>query len=551
MRFNIDNMIQAFIENPILLLFVVAGIGYGLGSIKIKGTGVGVAAVLFVGLLFGGLSPELRIEESIIFLGLAIFVYSIGLTSGPSFFQSFKQKGLRDILFVVVMIALSAAIALGLHFLLNFSATTTSGIFAGSTTNTPALAGLLDVIRSLGLKNEQLVEMSEQAVVGYSLTYPMGLIGAIIAIQVVSKMLKIDLKKEEIDLKDTYPVRQEIVKKTLEITNPEFTDISIRDLKRKYDWQVVFGRLQRNDTFQLTNWDSTFKMNDRIVVVGDKEDLEKVIASLGKELPYDMPEHQSEYITKRIFVSNPNIVGERLSTLNLPEKFSAIVATIRRGDIDLLADGDTVLELGDQVLFVARRREVSKISKFFGDSFEALSKINLLSFGLGMAIGLLLGMVSIQLPGGGTFKLGFAGGIIVVALILGALRRTGPILWTLPFSANLTLRQIGLILLLAGIGVNSGHTFISTISQGGGGWIVLAGSIISFLTVSITLVVGYKLLKIPFCILLGMVSTQPAILDFVLEKADNKLPILGYTLILPVSLIFKVLFVQILFGILN
>ena len=136
----------------------------------------------------------------------------------------------------------------------------------------------------------------------------------------------------------------------------------------------------------------------------------------------------------------------------------------------------------------------------------------------------------------------------MVALILGALRRTGPIVWTLPYSANLTLRQIGLILLLAGIGVNSGHTFVSTISSGGGGWIVLAGSIISFLTASITLLAGYKLLKIPFSILLGMVATQPAILDFVLDRTQNKLPILGYTLILPVSLIFKVLFVQILFG---
>lgn len=541
-------MIQVFIENPILLLFVVAGIGYGLGSIKFKGTGLGVAAVLFVGLFFGGLSPDLRIEESIIFLGLAIFVYSIGLSSGPSFFQSFQQKGLRDISFVVMMIALSAAIALGLHFLFGFSATTTSGIFAGSTTNTPALAGLLDVISNKELTSEQLLKMSQQAVVGYSLTYPMGLIGAIIAIQVMSKLLKIDLKKEEEELKHDYPVKQEIIKKTLVITQPEFTDISIRDLKRENQWKVVFGRLQRGEMFELTNWDSKFELDDRVVAVGDKTEIERVAAALGEMLPYDMPEHLSDYITKRIFVSNPKIAGERLAALNLPEKFSAMVATIRRGDIDLLAGGNTVMELGDQVLFVARRNDVSKISAFFGDSFEALSRINLLSFGLGMAMGLLLGMVSIQLPGGVTFKLGFAGGIIMVALILGALRRTGPIVWTLPYSANLTLRQIGLILLLAGIGVNSGHTFVSTLSSGGGGWIVLAGSIISFLTASITLLAGYKLLKIPFSILLGMVATQPAILDFVLDRTQNKLPILGYTLILPVSLIFKVLFVQILFG---
>ncbi|KAA3623736.1 MAG: hypothetical protein DWQ02_24070 [Bacteroidetes bacterium] len=544
-------MIQVFTENPILLLFVVAGIGYGLGTIKFRGTKFGVAAVLFVGLFFGGLSQDLHIDESIIFLGLAMFVYSIGLSSGPSFFESFRQKGLRDIFFVVVMIALSAGIALGLHFLLNFSATTTSGIFAGSTTNTPALAGLLDVISNTGVTEEAVLEMGNKAVVGYSLTYPMGLIGAIVAIQLVSKVFKINLKKEEEELKHDYPVKQEIIKKTVVITNPEFVGVTIRDMKRETKWKIVFGRVQRGKTFELPNWDSKFDLQDKVVVVGDKDEVFKVAESLGEILPYDMPEHLSEYVTKRIFISNPKIAGQRLAALNLQEKFPAMVATIRRGDIDLLAGGNTVLELGDQVLFVARRSDVDKIAEFFGDSFEGLSKINLLSFGLGMALGLLFGMISIQLPGDVNLKFGFAGGVILVALILGALRRTGPIVWTLPYSANLTLRQIGLMLMLAGIGVNSGHTFVSTISGGGGGFIILAGGIISFFTAIVTLVVGYKLLRIPFSILLGMVATQPAILDFALDKTQNKLPILGFTLILPVSLIFKVIFVQLLFGLLS
>ncbi len=544
-------MIQVLIENPILLLFIVAAIGYGLGNIKFRGTGLGVAAVLFVGLFFGGLSPDLRIEESIIFLGLAIFVYSIGLSSGPSFFESFRQKGLRDISFVIVMIALSAAIALGLHFLFEFSATTTSGIFAGSTTNTPALAGLLDVISNQGLPTDEALDMGQRAVVGYSLTYPMGLIGAIVAIQLVSKFFKIDLKKEEEELKHDYPLKQEIIKKTILISNTAFTGLTLRDIKRENGWKVVFGRVQRGEVFELTNWDSRFEIEDKVVIVGDKAEVAIVAEALGEALPYDMPEHMSEYVTKRIFVSNPKIAGQRLAALNLQEKFPAMVATIRRGDIDLLASGNTVLELGDQVLFVARRSDVDKIAAFFGDSFEGLSKINLLSFGLGMALGLLFGMVSIQLPGDLTLKFGFAGGVILVALILGALRRTGPIVWTLPYSANLTLRQIGLMLMLAGIGVNSGHTFVSTISGGGGGWIILAGGIISFFTAVVTLMVGYKILRIPFSILLGMVATQPAILDFVLDKTQNKLPILGFTLILPVSLIFKVIFVQLLFGLLS
>ena len=544
-------MIEAFIESPVLLLFVVAGIGYGVGSITVRGSSLGVAAVLFVGLAFGGLSKELFIPEVIIFLGLTIFVYTIGLSSGPSFFATFRQRGSRDIIFVLVMLTFSAGITVGVHFLFGFQATTTAGLFAGSTTNTPALAGLLDAIANTRFDAELLKGMSEEAVVGYSLSYPMGVIGVMIAISIMQRLLRIDYRKEEAALKEAYPVRQNVTSKTVEVTNPAMTGVPVRDLKRKHHWAVVFGRVRRNTQEQLSNWDTVFEPGDEVAVVGDEEEIDRVAAQLGELKPYKLSFDRSEYDTRRIFVSNPRIAGERLATLNLNERFAAIVTRVRRGDIDLLAGAQTVLELGDRVRFVARRQEIPRIAAFFGDSYDALSKINLLSFGLGMALGLLLGMITFQMPGGVTFKLGFAGGPLIVALILGALRRTGPIVWTLPYSANLTLRQIGLILMLAGIGVNSGHNFFGTITQGGGGIIFLAGAIISFVTAVATLFIGYKLLNIPFSFLLGMVANQPAILDFALDKAGNKLPNIGFTLMLPVAMVTKIVYVQFLFALLK
>jgi putative transport protein len=544
-------MVDAFIENPLLLLFVVAGLGYGVGSIRIRGSNLGVAAVLFVGLGVGGLSPELHIPDIIIFLGLAMFVYTIGLSSGPSFFATFRQRGSRDIIFVIVMLTLSASIAFGLHFLFNFDASTTAGLYAGSTTNTPALAGLLDAISNANLGSDAAKSMSERAVIGYSLSYPMGVIGVMIAINVMHRLLKIDYLAEERELKQEYPVRQTVTSKTVEITQPDVTSIPLRDLKRKLSANVVFGRLVRGDETLLTNYDTTLQIGDQVALVADEEEIERVTLLIGKNVPFRLSSDRSEYDTRRIFVSNPDIAGERLSTLNLNERFAAIITRVRRGDIDLLANSRLVLELGDRVRFVARRQDIPKISKLFGDSYDALSRINLLSFGLGMALGLLLGMITFQLPGNASFKLGFAGGPIIVALILGALRRTGPIVWTLPYSANLTLRQIGLILLLAGVGVNSGHTFVDTVAQGGGGIIFLAGTIISFITAIATLFIGYKLLKIPFSFLTGMVASQPAVLDFALEKAGNKLPNIGFTLMLPVSLITKIVYVQFLFALLR
>ncbi|KGE85280.1 MAG: aspartate:alanine exchanger family transporter [Phaeodactylibacter xiamenensis] len=544
-------MVDAFIENPLLLLFVVAGLGYGVGSIRIRGSNLGVAAVLFVGLGVGGLSPELHIPDIIIFLGLAMFVYTIGLSSGPSFFATFRQRGSRDIIFVIVMLTLSASIAFGLHFLFHFDASTTSGLYAGSTTNTPALAGLLDAISNANLGNTAAKSMSERAVIGYSLSYPMGVIGVMIAINVMHRLLKIDYLAEERELKQKYPVRQTVTSKTVEVTQPDVTGIPLRDLKRQLQANVVFGRLVRGDETLLTNYDTTLQVGDQVALVADEEEIERVTPLLGKNMPFRLSSDRSEYDTRRIFVSNPDIAGERLSTLNLNERFAAIITRVRRGDIDLLANSKLVLELGDRVRFVARRQDIPKISKLFGDSYDALSRINLLSFGLGMALGLLLGMITFQLPGDASFKLGFAGGPIIVALILGALRRTGPIVWTLPYSANLTLRQIGLILLLAGVGVNSGHTFVDTVAQGSGGIIFLAGTIISFITAIATLFIGYKLLKIPFSFLTGMVASQPAVLDFALEKAGNKLPNIGFTLMLPVSLITKIVYVQFLFALLR
>jgi len=543
-------MIESLITNPILLLFLVIAIGYWLGTIKVSGTNLGVSAVLFVGLFFGALSSEFHIPEIVIFLGLTIFVYAIGLSSAPSFFSTLKQRGSKDIFFIILMVAFSALLSVGLYFLWGFSNEMASSIFAGSTMNTPALAGVLDAITNLGADEASTIEMSNNAVVGYSLTYPMGMIGIMLGIYVVTRLLKIDFEKEETELKKDYPIKQEIINKTIRIKNPDICGIPIRDLKKNYKWKVVFGRFRRGDETVLSSWDTTFELDDQVIIVADKDILKEVVLILGEESQKSIEVNQTEYVHKRIFVSNPDIAGEKLATLNLHERFSAIIFRIRRGDMDLLATSNTKLELGDQVLFISRRKDIQKISELFGDSFEALGRVNLLSFGLGMAIGLLLGMVVIELPGSISVKLGMAGGPIIIALILGSLRRTGPIVWTLPHSANITLRQIGLILLLAGVGINSGHTFFQTLMEGSGFLILLSGLIISFSTAVVFLMIGYRLLKIPYCILLGMVAMQPAILDVTIDRVGNKLPIVGYMLALPVSLVFKIIFAQLLFNIL-
>ena len=213
----------------------------------------------------------------------------------------------------------------------------------------------------------------------------------------------------------------------------------------------------------------------------------------------------------------------------------------------MLAQSDTVLEIGDRIRFVARKQDLKALSKFFGDSYYESSKVNLFSFGLGIALGLLIGTFEFHLPGGLQFKLGFAGGPLLVGLVMSALRRTGPIVWTLPYSSNITLRQIGLTLLLAVIGLESGHSFMESLSRIDGLTIFGGGVLLSMVTAFVSIIVGYKLFKIPFSVLLGFMSNQPAILEFATGMSKNRLPQIGYAIMFPISMIMKILYAQVLF----
>ena len=541
-------MIELLVEEPLLLLFIVMAIGYAVGQIKIKGSSLGVAAVLFVGLFFGALSPDIKLPVVVFELGLVIFVYTVGLSSGAGFFASFNRRGLRDNLFILIMITLAAMMTTAAHFVLGLQATVTAGMFAGSLTNTPALAGILDTISTYAPPS-QLETMLAEPVVGYSVAYPVGVLGMLIAIAVMQRVWKIDYQKDVNRLRNLNVVEKEIYNRTVCVTNQSATGVSIRELREQTDLTVLFGRLKRNEKVQLVDGQTQLALGDLVSVIGTPEDVDFAVSHLGDLTDEHLELDRTQYDFRRIFVSNPQIAGMKLSDLRLPEEYDAVATRIRRGDIDLLAEANTVLELGDRVRVVTRRENMPALSARFGDSYKALSEVNLLSFGIGMSLGLLLGLIPIPLPGGITFRLGLAGGPLIVGLILGAVRRTGPIVWVLPYSANLTLRQFGLILLLAGIGIRSGYTFVTTFQQSGGISIFVAGAIITTTTAFLTLWIGYKVLKIPYTMLIGMLSalqTQPAVLGFSTEQSESEVPNIGYALVFPIATITKILFAQLL-----
>jgi putative transport protein len=543
-------MIDLLVENPLLLLFIVSAVGYALGRIKIQGSSLGVAAVLFVGLAVGALDPRLELPEIIFLLGLVIFVYSIGLSSGPGFFASFNRRGLRDNLFVLALLILAAVLAVALSFLTDMQGGIAAGVFAGSLTNTPALAGVLDALRTSGASDEALAE----PVVGYSIAYPIGVLGVIVAVATCRRLWRIDYQAESEKLRGFHLKEQVLFNRTVVVTQPQATAIPLKKLIDEYGWDVVVTRVKRGGQTFLAGADTALQIGDQVNVLGTPADVDAVTPVLGEAGDQQLTFDLSQYDSRRIFVSNPEIVGRKLRDLRLPQRYGALVTRVRQGDIDLLADGNTTLELGDRVRVVAKRGELPNLSHLFGDSYKALSEINLLSFGLGITLGLLVGLIPIPLPGGMILELGYAGGPLLAALVLGAVRRTGPVVWTLPYSANLTLRQFGLTLLLAGIGVRSGYTFFATFRQSGGVAIFLTGAVITLAVAFLTLWIGYKVLKIPYPLLTGMLAalqTQPAVLGFSLEQSKNEIPNIGYALVFPIATISKIILAQVIFQLLR
>ncbi|MEO7909539.1 MAG: aspartate:alanine exchanger family transporter [Roseiflexaceae bacterium] len=541
-------MLQILIDNPLLTFCIVAALGYLLGHIKIGGSSLGIAAVLFAGLFVGAIDPRLKLPDAIYLLGLMLFVYMIGLSSGPAFFASLRRHGIRDNLLVVGALVLGAVLLAALQRLLGLQPAVVAGMFAGSFTNTPALASVLDYIRNAAPK-EALDQLLADPVVGYSATYPIGVIGTMVAIVVARRIWRVDYAAEAEQLRAQGLISDRLQRRTIRVTQAAVVRQPIAQLSRIHKWDVVFGRVMHQQQLALATGQTSLETNDLVTAIGTTENLERVTRILGEISPEQLDVDRRTLDYRRIFVSNANIAGHRIADLHLMERFGAVVTRVRRGDSDLLAHGDTMIELGDRVRVVADPAHMDEISAYFGDSYHALSEVNILALSIGLTLGLLLGLVQIPLPGGVHLALGYAGGPLVVALILSARERTGPLNWTLPYSANLTLRQIGLLLFLAGIGTRAGAAFLATFTQGNGLELLLAGGFVTISIVLAALWVGYKLLHIPLSILIGIVSglqTHPALLSFATEQTGSDVPAIGYAEVYPVAIIAKIIIAQML-----
>ncbi len=542
-------MANIFASNPLLLLFAVATIGYLLGRIEIFGTRLGVASVLFVGLGFGAWDPRLELPELIQSLGLALFVYTVGLSCGSTFFATLRGRGARQNGLVVAMILFAACLTVAFDYLFSIGAESSAGVFAGALSNTPALAAVTEIMYGTTHPHLNHPHAESLPIIAFSITYPFGVAGVLGVLAFFDRYYS-DKHTDKSSPKKMAPPN--LINRTLQITNAAVTDRSLRDVIATEKLNIVATRKLSAGKLTSAHSDEKLKLGDHITVVGSIEDLNSATLLFGTESSLRLEEDRSQLDFRRILVSNNKLAGHPLADLKLDQKFGAIVTRIRRGDVEILPHSKFVIELGDRLRVVAQRADLAKVSEYFGDSEKHNNEVDVISLGLGIAIGLVIGLVSLPLPGGMSLRLGLAGGPMLAGLILGAFSRTGPILWSLPHGANLVLRQFGLVLFLAAIGTRAGTPFVSTLGQGSFGWLLfLVGAIISCLTAALTLLLGRHLLKLPTPLLVGIVAglqTQPALLAYGgHDQVPGEQVSVGYTSVFPIAFILKIIVAQVIY----
>ena len=502
--------------SPHLLLFTVIGLGYFLGRINIWGFHLNVAAVLFVGLVFGAWDARaFQLPEELYFLGLVLFVYSIGLQSGPSFFAVFRERGLKVNLLALVGLAAGGLATLLVERVLGLPGGLIAGLFAGSLTNTPSLAAATETMRGvvsgMGAQGPEANTLLAMPTQGYSLAYPFGVIGAMLAMQFMSRVLQVSFDRERENYARRMAARQNLRRVEFRVANEGVFGKTIREARIGSMTGIVLSRMRHGDAYCLVTGQTRLEKDDIVAGLGDPEAIERGAMLIGPVVDEGVFQNSPGIEHRDFIVTNKDLVGRLVWDINVDPALEMVVSRVRRGYTVLPIDHSTTLEYGDQVRAVTYHENMEKVEKLFGDPIRDLSETDFLSISLGLCLGILLGMVPIPLPNGAELRLGFAGGPMIVALFLGWLGRTGPIIWTMPNNANLTLRQMGLHLFMAGIGLKAGGGILE-VFHSHGLELFLAGAFITLTTSVTTLLVGYRLFKLEMIELLGVdaaVHTQP------------------------------------------
>ena len=532
------------IAHSIFVLALAIAIGIFLGAkLKIKGITLGITWILFCAIACShfGMRLDPLVESFAKDLGLILFVYSIGLQVGPGFFSSFGKGGMRLNILAACIVLLGCATAYLIHLVRGTDIATMTGVLFGAVTNTPGLGAAQQTYQDLtGFANPDIAS-------GYAMAYPLGVVGIIFSLLALRWIFRVKLENEEEQVKAEKGEEQQVASFDMRLTNPQIDGIRVRDLKLLTHVNIVVSRLlDIHGVESMPDADTILHVGDRVRMVGDAKN-ERTIMLLGEktEVAWDEKEKNMHLINRHIIVTKPKINGRRIGDLKVRAAYQITITRIRRAGIELLATPDLILQLGDRLTVVGEQEAVDKVAQVFGNSTKKLDAPNLASLFFGIILGVALGSIPFALPGlSQPFKLGIAGGTLIIAILMGAFGTKWHLVTYTTSSANLMIREIGISLFLAAVGFGAGGSFVETLLDGGYVWIGY-GVIITLLPLLIIGIVARKWLRLDYFSLMGLIAgstTDPPALAYATsQSSSNDRAAVAYSTVYPLTMFLRVL----------
>ncbi len=539
------------VAHSVMILALVISLGLALGKIKLFNISLGLTWVLFIGLVFGHFSFNLD-EHLLHFLkefGLILFVYSIGLQVGPSFFASFRRGGLSLNMLVFTVVMISVGMAVVLHFVTGIPITTMAGILSGAVTNTPGLGAAQQANSDLNHIDSPDIAM------GYAVTYPMGVIGVILTFMALRYLMRINMKAEEKQAATGLGHLEELTVRpfTVEVENEMIENQTVEHIHQLLKRDFTVSRILHVATGEyneLVNGETVLQKGDKLLVIARPNDVEAITALLGVPTKVDWSEYNNELISRRILVTKPEINGKTLAQLKIRSNFGANITRVNRSGVDLVATSNLHLQMGDRLTVVGTELAISHVEKMMGNSLRRLNNPNLIPIFLGIALGCLVANLPIIIPGiPESLKLGLTGGPLIVALLVGWLGPKHNLVTYTTISANLMIREIGICIFLACVGLGSGHEFFSTvISQQGLVWLGY-GVLITILPLLVGALIGRYFMRLNYFTLIGVLAganTNPPALNYANDLTQSDSPAVGYSTVYPFAMFLRIVTIQIL-----
>ena len=525
-------MVESLLQSSYFVLFLIVALGFILGRINFKGISLDVSAVIFISLLFGHFGVV--IPKELGNFGLVLFIFTIGIQSGPGFFSSFRSKGKTLIIITLLIVGSASLTGICFKYLFDIDTDSIVGLIAGALTSTPGLAAAID---STG---------SSLASISYGIAYPFGVIGVILFVKLLPKFLRVDIKAEEKKLemqqKQQYP---EILTGVFRVSNHNVFGKSLSDLQVRTMTGGVVSRIEHQGITEVPNSQTILDEGDLIKVVGTRNALKQVEVLVGERQERDLPLGESVDM-QYLLLTNKEVVGKSLGSLNLHQVYHSTVTRIRRSGIDLTPDPGLILRFGDKLTVIARKESMKELSQLFGNDRKRLSDTDFFPIAMGIVLGVLFGKITISFSDSFTFSPGLTGGVLIVALLLGFIGKTGPIIWSMSGSANQLLRQLGLLLFLAEVGTSAGVNLVSTFVESG--WMLFGvGFAITLVPMIVALLVGYFVLKVNLLDLLGTITggmTSTPGLAAADSMTDSNIPSVAYATVYPIAMVFLIICIQ-------